>query len=136
MNILYESWLLGVFRIYTTLKLPMTSILGSYIRGIHHVTMIYILHICHSQFSTPDFRQQEGQSGAGQCSPAALYGHKMPPPCCALRRTQHPSCVSIYSLCLAMAILVTSLRCMAHTPYGGASGEASPQVLERLPCAT
>ena len=61
--ILYESWLLGVFRIYTTLKprssevcsafisghirckLPLTSILGSYIHGIHRVTMIYILHI-------------------------------------------------------------------------------------------
>ena len=26
-------------------KLPLTSILGSYIRGIHRVTMIYILHI-------------------------------------------------------------------------------------------
>ena len=65
--ILYESWLRGVFHIYTTLKpwywkfavcmplafgsehihckLPLTWILGSYIRGIHHVTMIYILHI-------------------------------------------------------------------------------------------
>ena len=32
-------------------NLPMTSILGSYIRGIHHVTMIYILHIEVSQFS-------------------------------------------------------------------------------------
>ena len=44
-------------------------------------------------------RQQKGQPGAGQCSPAALYGHKMPPPRCAFRCAQHPSCVSVYSLC-------------------------------------
>ena len=66
--ILYESWLLGVFHIYTTLKPRSSEVcsayaprlrLGAYalqtsddldsrvvyIRGIHCVTMIYILHI-------------------------------------------------------------------------------------------
>ena len=52
--ILYESWLLGVFHVYTTLKLPLTLILGSYVCGIHCITMIYILHIyVHLNWSGP-----------------------------------------------------------------------------------
>ena len=79
---------------------------------------------------------QKGQPRAGQCSLAALYGHKMPPPRCALCRARHPSCVSVYSLCLTTTISVTSVSRMAQTPCAGALGEASLRVLERLPCAT
>ena len=55
--ILHESWLFGVFRIYTTLKPRPSDVcsplqtsfgLGSgriYVRGIHRITMIYILHM-------------------------------------------------------------------------------------------
>ena len=77
--------------------------------------------------------QQKGQPGAGQCSPAALYGHKMPLLCCAFHHARHPSCMLIYSLCLTTAISVTSLSRMAQTLYAGHSGEAPLRVLEHLP---
>ena len=43
--ILYESWLLGVFHVYTTLILSSSEVCSAYICGIHCVTMIYILHV-------------------------------------------------------------------------------------------
>ena len=42
-------------------------------------------------------RQQKEQPGAGQCSSAALYGHKMLQPRCAFRCARYPSC-ALHSL--------------------------------------
>ena len=42
--ILHELWLLGVFRVYTTLNFSLRTF-AAHKRGIHHVTMIYILHL-------------------------------------------------------------------------------------------
>ena len=78
-------------------------------------------------------RQQKGQPGANQCSPAALYSHEMPNPRCAFCHARHPGCMSDYSLYLATAMVVTALTRMAQTPYASPSGGAPLQVLERIP---